>query len=52
MSGGFEPLHVVLALPRWPMRVLTPVVEIAALPMLHPRQELALRGTLMRRSTP
>src|SRR5215831_18444260 len=44
MSGGFEPLQVVLALPRWPMRVLTPVVERAALPMFHPRQDLALRG--------
>ena len=44
MPRGFESLHVVLALTRGTMRVLTPVVEITALPMFHPRQDLALRG--------
>src|SRR6516165_2550565 len=42
MPGGFEPLHVVLALPRRTMGVLTPVIEIATLAMLHPGQYLTL----------
>ena len=46
MPRGFEPLHVVLALTRWPMGVLTPVVEVTALAVLHAREELALRGTV------
>jgi hypothetical protein len=46
MAGGFEPLHVVLALTRWSMGVLTPVIEIAALAMLHAGQDLALGGTI------
>jgi hypothetical protein len=32
-----------LAHPRRPMRVLTPVIEIATLAMFHPRQDCALR---------
>ena len=46
MTGGFEPLHATLALTRRSMGVLTPVVEIAALPMFHPGQDLALRSTV------
>jgi len=42
MPGGFEPLHVVLALPRRTMGVLTSVIEIATLAMLHPGQYLTL----------
>lgn len=36
MPGGFEPLHVVLALPRGPMGVLTPVIEITTLAVFDP----------------
>jgi hypothetical protein len=44
MTGGFEPLYATLPLARRPMRVLTPVVEIAMLAMFHPWQDLTLRG--------
>ena len=40
MAGRFEPLHPILALPRRPMRVLTPVIEIPTLAMFHPGQYL------------
>ena len=43
MSGGFEPLHVVLALPRRTMRVFASVIEIPTLTMFHPGQDLPLR---------
>ena len=43
MPGGFKPLHAILALARGPMRVLTAVVEIAALTVFDPRQYLSLR---------
>src|SRR5215470_3474290 len=46
MAGRFEPLHAPLALTRRPMRVLTPVIEIATLAMLHPWQYLTLRRTV------
>jgi hypothetical protein len=46
MPRGFAPLHAVLALTRWPMGVLTPVVEITALAVLHAREALALRDTV------
>src|SRR5262249_38244852 len=46
MAGRFEPLHATLALARRPMGVLTPVVQMAALAMFHPRQDLPLRGTI------
>ena len=42
----FEALHTPLALPRQPMRVLAPVIEIVALAVLHAREDLALRGTV------
>src|SRR5262249_54561565 len=41
-----EPLHAILALPRGTMRILTPVVQIAALTMFHPEQDLTLGGTV------
>ena len=34
MTGRFEPLHALLALARRPMRIFTPVIEIATLAML------------------
>src|SRR4029453_593935 len=46
MPRGFEPLHAILTLPRRPMRILTPVIQIAALAMFHPRQYLTLRRTV------
>ena len=46
MAERFEPLHATLALARRPMGVLTPVVQMAALAMFHPRQDLPLRGTI------
>ena len=42
MPGGFEALHAPLALTRRPMRVFTPVLEVATVPMFHPREALAL----------
>ena len=39
MTCGLEPLHAILPLARRPMRVLTPVIEIATLAMFHPRGE-------------
>src|SRR5262249_8006834 len=38
-----QPLHATLALPRGPMGVFTPVVEIATLAVFDPGQDLALR---------
>src|SRR5215510_353713 len=46
MSGGLEPLHAILTLPRRPMRVLAPVIEVATLAMLHSGQDLALRRAI------
>jgi hypothetical protein len=46
MPGGFELLHVVLALPRRTMRVFAAVIEIPTLPVFHPGQDLALGGTV------
>jgi hypothetical protein len=42
MTGGLEPLHALFPLPRRPMRVLIPVVEITTLAMLSPGENLAL----------
>ena len=36
MPRGFDPLHAILALPRRPMRVLAPVIELPTLAMLYP----------------
>src|ERR671924_1644815 len=46
MTGRFEPLHATLPLPRGPMGVLTPVIEVATLPVFHPWQHLAFSGTV------
>ena len=43
MPGGFEPLHVVLALPRRTMRVFTSVIEIPTLTVFHSGQDLPFR---------
>ena len=37
-----KPLHATLPLARWPMRVLTPIIERAALTMFDPGQDLPL----------
>ena len=42
----FESLHAMLPLPRGPMGVLTPMIEVATLPVFHPWQDLAFRGTV------
>ncbi len=42
MAGRFESLHAKLALTRWPMGVLTPVIEIATLAVFDPGQYLPL----------
>jgi hypothetical protein len=39
--GRLEPLHTILTLPRGAMRVLTPVIEVAALTVLYSWQYLA-----------
>ena len=44
MTGGFEPLHATLPLTRWAMRVLTPIIEGATLPVFHPWEYLAFGG--------
>src|SRR5262249_46662813 len=41
MPGRLEPLHAILTLPCGAMRVLTPVIEVAALPVLYSWQYLA-----------
>jgi hypothetical protein len=46
MPRRFEALHAPLALPRRPMRVFTPVIEVATLTMFDPRQNLALCGAV------
>jgi len=43
MPRGLKPLHMILALTRWPMRVLTAVIEIATLAMFNVWEYLALR---------
>ena len=47
VTRGLESLHASCALTCWPMRALTPVVEVATLPMLHPWHHLALGGVLL-----
>jgi hypothetical protein len=42
MTGGFEPLHTILALACGPMRVLTSVIEITTLTVFDPGQYLPL----------
>src|SRR5215813_1583595 len=42
MTCGLKPLHAILALTRWPMGVLTPVIEIATLAVFDPGQYLPL----------
>ncbi len=40
MPRGLKSLHAPLALPRRPMRILTPVVQVTTLAMLYPGQDL------------
>src|SRR5215831_6908493 len=46
MTCGLKPLHTALALTCRPMGVLTPIIEIAALTVLHAREHLALRRAI------
>ncbi len=48
MAGRLEALHGVLALPRRLVGVFGTIVEIAALPVLHPRQHLPLGRAIAR----
>jgi hypothetical protein len=41
MPGRLEPLHAILTLPRGAMRVLAPVIEVAALTVFDSWQYLA-----------
>ena len=43
---GLKPLHAPLALAGRLVRVLRPVIEIAMLAMVHPRQKFSLGGTV------
>jgi hypothetical protein len=43
VSWRFEPLHAALPLAGWLMGILGAIVEIAVLPMFHPRENLPLR---------
>jgi len=43
MSHRLKPLHTIFALPRGPVRVLTPGIERATLAVCDPGQERALR---------
>ena len=42
LSGRFEPLHLPLSSSRRPMRVLRPIVQISALPVLDAGKQLTL----------
>src|SRR5262245_47353310 len=42
MSRRLKPLHAIFSLACRAMRILTPVIEVAALAMLHSGQDLAL----------
>src|SRR5215510_13284129 len=46
MTCRLKPLHTALALTCRPMRVLTRIIEIAALTMLYAREHLALRRAI------
>jgi hypothetical protein len=46
LTGRCEPLHATLPWPRGPMGVLTPMIEVATLPVCHPWPYLACRATV------
>src|SRR5215471_2993309 len=46
MSRRLKPLHAIFSLPCRAMRILTPVIEVAALAVFHPGQDLALRSAV------
>src|ERR1700759_4643518 len=46
LPGCFEPLHLPLSSSGWPMRVLGPIFQISALPMLDARKRLSLSDTM------
>src|SRR5262249_20538682 len=46
MARGLEPLHPTLTLPRRPMGVFTPVIEVTTLTVFHPGQDLPLRRAI------
>jgi hypothetical protein len=51
MPRRVEALHAIFALPREPMGVLTPVIEVPTLAMLDPGQNLALRRAVVELAT-
>ena len=46
LTGRCEPLHATLPWPRGPMGVLTPMIEVATLPVCHPWPYLACSATV------
>src|ERR1700759_1902594 len=46
LPGCFEPLHLPLSSSCGPMRVLGPIIQISALPMLDARKRLSLSDTM------
>ena len=46
LARRLEPLHLPLASPRGPVRVLGPVVEVAALSVLDLREDVAVRDAV------
>src|SRR5262245_61755055 len=46
MAGRFESLHAPLLLARRPMRILTPIIEVATLSVFHTWQHLAFGRTV------
>jgi hypothetical protein len=46
LARRFEPLHLPFAAPGWAMRVLCPIVQVAAFAVLDVRQKLTLRHAI------
>jgi hypothetical protein len=46
LLGGFEPLHLPLSSSRWSMRVLGPIVQIAALSVLETGKQSTLSDAI------
>jgi hypothetical protein len=50
VAGRFEPLHASLAFTGGPMRVFTPVIEVAVLPRLRKRSQGVESGAVFSRA--
>jgi len=46
LFGRFEPLHLPFPSSRWPVRVLGPIIQISAFPMLDAGKQLTLRNAV------